>query len=272
MVPWPATHNMRLRTVQRRNSLLQRFGMRLERWRERDRDGRERVADVATFLVVVVALFFAGWTVWDRFHRMGSKAGIPTEDREIAEWTEVASDGHRIGPGEAQVLIVAFEDHECPFCRKVEGPLTVVREEYPEEVAVIHRHLPLSIHDGAYRAARMAECGAEQERFEAVHRVLFTIGELMTVDASAVAEAASVPDVVGFAECANRTDPVPRIEEDLELAQRLGINAVPAIIFEGTLLAPPPDSLKLINLVRSILLRREAAQSASEMLPASGGE
>ena len=137
---------------------------------------------------------------------------------------------------------------------------------------MIHRHLPLSIHDGAYRAARMAECAGERGRFEAVHRVLFTVEELMTVEASAVAEAAGVPDVVGFAECSNRTDPVPRIEVDLELAQRLGINAVPAIIFEGTLLAPPPDSLTLINLVRSTLLRRKAAQSGSEMLPAGGGK
>jgi len=109
-----------------------------------------------------------------------------------------------------------------------------------EPVAVIHRHLPLSTHDGAYRGARMAECAADQGRFEAMHQVLFRTEDLMEADASKVADADGVPDLVGFV--------------------------------EGALLDPPPDSVRLTNLVRSTLLGREVPPMTSRILPGDGGK
>jgi hypothetical protein len=49
----------------------------------------------------------------------------------------------------------------------------------------------------------------------------------------------------------------------MEVAAQLGIRAVPAVIFDGTLLARPPDSLNMVNLVRAALLGNESPDPAS---------
>ncbi len=215
---------------------------------------RTTVADLATLVVALSAVTMVGMTAWSQFR--GPPDQISLEDREIANWTEVAEAGHRRGPDDAPITIVVFSDYECPFCRTLAGPLQAITEAYPLEVAVVHRHFPLESHPNAYQAARFAECGAEQDRGHEVHRLLFQAVSLTGLEAGMVATMAQVPDTTRFLDCARRTEPVAAIEEDLRVAKNLGINSVPTIIFDGTWLGVPPDSARLFSLVEEGLLER----------------
>lgn len=215
------------------------------------------IADAATMAVSVSALAMVGLAFWNHFADPSPNLAQLREDREIDGFMEVASAGQWMGPEEAEVVIVEFGDYECPFCRRAEGPLRYVREVFPEKVAVVYRHFPLRNHPNAYEAARLAECGARQNRFEQVHQLLFSAVSLANLDPGGIAGAVEAPDSSSFVRCATETGEMARIEEDIKAAEELQIGAVPAIILQGTLLGTPPDSTTLIALVRQELGRVE---------------
>jgi protein-disulfide isomerase len=212
-----------------------------------------KVADIATILVALSAITVAGSSLVTQHRNQLLQQLMSPEDREIPDWVRIAAEGHRIGPEDAEVVIVEFGDYECPFCRRAEGPLQALRRAFPDEVAVVFRHYPLGGHSNAYLGARYAECSADQNRFVEMHRLLFKAITLEDLDPEKVAQTVHVPDINRFKECVAEAGTHPRIERDITEAKRIGIRSVPTLILEGRLLGTPPDSAGLFELVRSHL-------------------
>jgi protein-disulfide isomerase len=79
--------------------------------------------------------------------------------------TLVSGDGRpaRGGPANAPVLIVGFDDLECPFCAKMHAQLfPALMERYKDQVHIVYRDFPLDQHPWAVRAAIDANCVAVQ--------------------------------------------------------------------------------------------------------------
>jgi protein-disulfide isomerase len=210
----------------------------------------DRFIDFATVTVAILAVLVAGESVWSRFT---APPGASDVDREIENWEEYASAGRWLGPTNAPVVIVSFGDYECPFCQIMEKRLTALRQTYPRDVAVVHRHFPLPMHEHAYQAARLAECGARQDRFEAVHGILYRRSDLGAIEPADLAVEADIDDVPVFVECASDTAQVSRIERDLDVAEELALRGTPTLIVNGLLLATNPDSAGLFDMVRERL-------------------
>jgi len=70
----------------------------------------------------------------------------------------------RGGPTSAPVLIVGFDDLECPFCAKLhESIFPAITQRYGDKVSIVYKDLPLSeIHPWAMRAAVDVNCLAAQ--------------------------------------------------------------------------------------------------------------
>ena len=213
---------------------------------------RARALDLATALTALCALGMTGLALHAHLGAPATGGTGPREDRRLDDWPALASVGNRVGPGDARVEITVFSDYRCPFCRRLEEPLRWVRQAYPEDVAVVYRHLPL-LGEASYLASRIAECGAEQNRFEAVHGILHRAPDISGLDLETVARDAAILDLAGFKDCVGTLGPVPRIEQDIMAASDRDIRAVPAVVFEGTLLSSPPDSATLMALVREEL-------------------
>jgi protein-disulfide isomerase len=65
----------------------------------------------------------------------------------------------RGGPENAPVLIVGFDDLECPFCAKMNAQLfPAVLDRYKNQVRVVYRDFPLDQHPWAMHAAVDANC------------------------------------------------------------------------------------------------------------------
>jgi len=63
------------------------------------------------------------------------------------------------GSGTAKVALIEFSDYQCPFCgRYVKETLPQIRSDYVEtgKVTYVFRHLPLSFHTQAFKAAGAA--------------------------------------------------------------------------------------------------------------------
>lgn len=214
----------------------------------------EWLADAATIVMALCGVVLVSARI---SHQGRSRTPSPTVDgsREIPEWRTLAADGQRIGPPDAPVRIVEFGDYGCPFCRREEEALRALRRAYPTQVAVVYHYLPLDIHPDAYQGARLANCAADQGDFEAVHDLLYSAITLHGLDPAEVAREGHISDLKAYVGCAGKTDPVPRIEADIQTAGRLDIVAVPAVIFQGTLLHPPPDSATLFRKTEEALKR-----------------
>ncbi|GAC1365458.1 MAG: hypothetical protein NVSMB3_14060 [Acidobacteriaceae bacterium] len=69
----------------------------------------------------------------------------------------------RGGPANAPVLIVGFDDLECPFCSKMHAELfPAILKRYKDQVRIVYRDFPLSQHPWAMRAAIDTNCVGAQ--------------------------------------------------------------------------------------------------------------
>jgi protein-disulfide isomerase len=69
----------------------------------------------------------------------------------------------RGGPANAPVLIVGFDDLECPYCAKMHEQLfPALTERYKDKIHIVYRDFPLDQHPWAMRAAIDTNCVAAQ--------------------------------------------------------------------------------------------------------------
>jgi protein-disulfide isomerase len=77
----------------------------------------------------------------------------------------VSGDGRpaRGGPANAPVLIVGFDDLECPYCARMHQQLfPALTERYKDQIHIVYRDFPLDIHPWAMRAAIDTNCVGAQ--------------------------------------------------------------------------------------------------------------
>ena len=77
----------------------------------------------------------------------------------------VSGDGRpgRGGPADAPVLIVGFDDLECPYCAKMHAQLfPALMDRYKNQIHIVYRDFPLDQHPWAMRAAIDVNCVAAQ--------------------------------------------------------------------------------------------------------------
>ncbi len=80
------------------------------------------------------------------------------------------------GPKDALVTIVTFGDYQCPFCKRLDDVLVLIRKDYPKQVRLVWKHEPLAFHARAVPAANFAIDAFKQKShagFWKVHRALF---------------------------------------------------------------------------------------------------
>lgn len=218
--------------------------------RRRRRRALRSIADWTTLGLAVCAMGIAAATWWRGTRGGDQPASGLRIDRLVDAWEELRSAGWHSGSPDGRVSVVVFGDYECPFCRGFEKVLSDALMRYPDDLFVIYRHFPLGNHPNAHRAARFAECGGEQGQFHAVHQLLYTAVTLEGLGAAVVAESAGIVDAERFIECSGAVRSASRVDADVAVGKEVGIVGVPAVIVNGVLLATPPDSARLDNLIK----------------------
>jgi protein-disulfide isomerase len=220
------------------------------------RSNRATVADWGVVVMAVCAVVVTGFVVRQQLR---GPSGGSVEDTQVDNWDQYLAGGHRIGRANAPVTIVEFGDYECPFCRRLEPAIRSVLAEYPDDVALVYRYMPISYHEHAYQAARLAECAAQQGRFQQAHVRLYDTGNLGDIVPADFGAAVGVEDPAAFVACANNTVAVPRVDQDVAAAKELDVQSTPTVIVNGLRLGTTPDSVRLFELVQSDLQGKEVA-------------
>ncbi|HEX7239027.1 MAG TPA: thioredoxin domain-containing protein [Longimicrobiaceae bacterium] len=207
---------------------------------------KETLLNVATVVLTLCALVVTGLVVRREFFPQAAPGG-PEPPRAVSDWRGYASAGHRIGPANAPLTVVAFSDFQCPFCGVLAKNLAELRRKHPGDVAVVFRHYPLGNHPHAVAAARASDCAAEQGRFEAFHdSVFFRQDSIGNVPWTRFAALAEVPDTAAFARCAAAPGPVATVARDTVAARGLEVSGTPTLLLNDMRYvgALPLDSLE----------------------------
>lgn len=78
-----------------------------------------------------------------------------------------------LGPSQARITVVEFSDFECPYCSIAVKEVGVIMAAYPNDVKLIYKQFPLSMHPHAPMAAAASLAANEQGKFWPMHNVLF---------------------------------------------------------------------------------------------------
>jgi protein-disulfide isomerase len=160
----------------------------------------------------------------------------------------------RGGPLTAPVLIVGFDDLECPYCARLhESIFPAITQRYGDKVRIVYRDFPLDQHPWAMRASVDVNCLAEQSdtaywnAVDMIHAHASLMGEdtgdakgPKTLDhangqldkiAQDQATAAHL-DMAKLNACIQKQDK-SSIQENMKMGTGLGIEATPALFING---------------------------------------
>lgn len=138
-----------------------------------------------------------------------------------------------LGPKNARVILTEYSDFQCPYCREVQTTVKGILREYPSEVRLIFKHLPLEIHPMAFRSAQAAFCAGKQDAFWKFHDGLFQ-ADLSPEALNKLAQDLAL-DLPQFEQCLLTPESRTAILNNLAEAQQLGINSTPTFLINGKL-------------------------------------
>jgi protein-disulfide isomerase len=169
----------------------------------------------------------------------------PAKVAEFGAWASENIEGDRylvpvergdlvMGPHDARVTFVVFNDYQCPYCKRLDDALRVLRETYPTDVRVVIKQFPLAMHQRARIAARAMLAAEVQGRGAAMHGLLFeNAGKLDDATLQDLALRAQVPDLPRFWADVQDGFGDTQIDADIGLGQKLGVTSTPSFFVNG---------------------------------------
>ncbi|MCB1877764.1 MAG: thioredoxin domain-containing protein [Chromatiales bacterium] len=144
------------------------------------------------------------------------------------------ADGYpRRGATDAKVTIVEFADYQCPHCKKAAEVLDKILAEFPNDVALIYKDLPLNSTGVSRAVAEGAFCAQQQGKFWEFHDLAFAQQrQLNHGSAAELAEKLGL-DQNAFESCLTSDEAKGHVAASHAEAEENGIDATPAIFING---------------------------------------
>ncbi len=140
------------------------------------------------------------------------------------------------GAKDAKIVIQEFSDFQCPFCNRVNPTVSQIMKEYPNDVKVVWRNMPLPFHKDAPLAAEAAHEAFAQggnKAFWKYHDLLFQNQKALSrADLEKYAQQVGL-DVAKFKAALDSHKHKAHIDADVEVAKKAGVAGTPAFTING---------------------------------------
>jgi protein-disulfide isomerase len=141
------------------------------------------------------------------------------------------------GDASAKIAIVEFSDFQCPFCSRVTPTLEQIHKSYSDDVRIVFKHLPLTMHPKAPAAHAAAEAAHRQGKFWEMHdRIFSNQSDLAPETFTGYAQQVGL-DVDAFKKDVGSDGVKKRIDADTREAAKLGVSGTPAFFINGKYIA-----------------------------------
>ncbi len=176
-------------------------------------------------------------------------------DDEFSNPLKPSIDESRVffGKKDAKVTIVEYSDFECPYCSRGHQTVKQILSDYPNDVRVLFKHLPLDFHPKALPAAKYFEAIAMQshDKAQKFHDEMFDKqGELKNRGEAFMKEVAKKLglDMKKLEADVAKEEIQKRIDADVEEARQFNITGTPGFVINGVSLrgAYPATEFKAI--------------------------
>lgn len=182
------------------------------------------------------------------------------------------------GGKDAKVVIVNYDDFQCPFCSRMHQTMNSIIKQYGNRVKVVYKDFPLlEIHPWAMRAALDANCLAEQstDAYWAFADYLHAHGQeisgpnrdvkqaLTNVDAATRNQAKESKLDIGRLDACMAKPNESAVQASMKEAVSLGVEATPTLFINGERIggAVPASNLEAVI--------NRALQDAGQPVPAT---
>jgi protein-disulfide isomerase len=140
----------------------------------------------------------------------------------------------------APVVMVAFSDFQCSYCRQFwQEIFPQIEEQYIRtgKVRLVHRHLAI-LGEASVQAARAASCAYAQGKFWEYHDALFRNTSPLAFTSARLKRYARELGLEEkpFGACLDGNMYAKRVEAETILGRALGANGTPAFLLNGQLL------------------------------------
>jgi protein-disulfide isomerase len=137
------------------------------------------------------------------------------------------------GAKNAPVTITLFDDFQCPYCARLLPTLDQVLTAYPQQVQLVYKHFPLSMHKFANAAAVASIAARNQGKFWPMHDQLFAnYKKLNTTLIRELAESVGL-DMPRFDQDIANPALQQEVAADMQLGGKAGVRGTPAVYING---------------------------------------
>jgi protein-disulfide isomerase len=181
---------------------------------------------------------------------------------------DVAAEGPSRGPADARVTLVEFADFQCPFCARMAPVLERLQQQYPKDVRLVYRQMPLEkVHPDSLRAAQASLCALEQDKFWPMHDALYADQKALNV-AGLKATAARVGlDSGHFDVCLDSARTLTAVQTDERAGIELGVDGTPGLFVNGRFVNGAVPYEQLAAMVDDELQRVKAGSRVAAVHP-----
>jgi len=223
---------------------------------------------LATLAGVVVMLAISSWNMWNLNRLAERVVKLETATAPPPAVAERGPDPDRAyaiditgaptkGPDTAPVTIVEFADFQCPFCARARSTLRRIEQVYKGQVRFVWKHLPLSIHENAIKAALAAEAARKQGRFWEYHDALLANHNALDIEQLKSYAKELRLDVTRLERDMRTPEPQQRIDADIEEARTLSISMTPSFFINGRFLRGAQPFEAFANIIDEELRKRD---------------
>ena len=191
------------------------------------------------------------YAIADTVFRFGAK---PFEDN--ARLLEAEAKGPAEGSASRKLLFVEFADLQCPHCKEAMPTMDQLRKDYPDARIVFQNYPLTQIHPFAYKSAAMGNCVAAakgdaaffvyiKDVFDHQESLTDQLGDTTLTNAVKAAGA----DPAAVTTCAASPAAKARLDAEIALAEKLGVDQTPMIAINGHLMplgGVPYETLKQV--------------------------
>ncbi len=181
--------------------------------------------------------------------QMAQKAAL---DAELAKTKGRPTPGDAVLRGfeKAPVEVILFSDFECPYCRKLAATFDEILEEEPGLVRMYFKHMPMSFHKNAEKAAVAAVCAGRQNQFWKMHDRLFASNNALEPEKLPAYAAEIGIDAEAFSLCLDDPTALDVVKKDADEAVKLGVEGTPTFYVNGRKVPGAMPKDRLMNLLR----------------------
>lgn len=148
----------------------------------------------------------------------------------------------QLGPEDAPVTMVVFNDFQCPGCRQLAQTIPGLARKFEDTLHIVFKHFPLDstcnsvvkmeLHPRACETARAAEAAQEQGNFWAFHEALFKPRSEGKRTLRSLIEHLGL-NLDRFEVYRRGDAALAKVQADIDLGIRLGVDGTPSVFING---------------------------------------